>query len=63
MRKSAMERAFELARSGRFTVSRDIDRTLKAEGYNNVEIALLGLASVRKDLQRVCREALEAPGT
>jgi hypothetical protein len=61
MRKSAMERAFELARSGRFKVSRDIDRTLKAEGYNNVEIALLGLASVRKDLQRVCREALEAP--
>lgn len=63
MRKSAMERAFELARSGRFKVSRDIDRTLKAEGYNNVEIALLGLASVRKDLQRVCREALEGPGT
>ena len=61
MRQSAMERAFELARSGRFKVSRDIDRTLKAEGYNNVEIALLGLASVRKDLQRVCREALEGP--
>ena len=63
MRKSAMERAFELARSGRFKVSRDIDRTLKAEGYNNVEIALLGLASVRKDLQRVCRQALEGPCT
>jgi len=59
MRKSAMERAFELARSGRFKVSKDIDRTLKTEGYNNVEVALLSLGSVRKDLRRVCRDALD----
>lgn len=63
MRKSAMERAFELARSGRFKVSKDIDRTLKAEGYTNVEIALLGLGSVRKDLLRVCRDARGGPTT
>lgn len=61
MRKSATERAFELARSGRFRVSKDIDRTLKAEGYNNVEIALIGLGSVRKDLRRVCREGQGDP--
>lgn len=52
-----MERAFELARSGRFKVSKDIDRALKNEGYSNVEIAYLTLGSVRKDLLRVCREA------
>lgn len=57
MRKSAMERAFELARSGRFKVSKDIDRTLKREGYNNVEVAFLSLPSVRKDLLRTCRSA------
>lgn len=63
MRKSAMERAFELARSGRFKVGKDIDRTLKAEGYNNVEIAYLTLGSVRKDLLRACREAQANPTT
>lgn len=57
MRKSAIERAFELARSGQFKVGQDIDRTLKAEGYNNVEIAYLTLGSVRKDLMRACRDA------
>ncbi len=39
-----MERAFELARSGRFKVSKDIDRALKNEGYSNVEIAYLSHA-------------------
>lgn len=63
MRQSAMERAFELARSGRFKVSKDIDRALKNEGYSNVEIAYLTLGSVRKDLLRVCREAQARPAT
>jgi len=63
MRKSAMERAFDLARSGRFRVSKDIDRTLKTEGYTNVEIAMLSVGSVRKDLLRVCREARGGPTT
>lgn len=58
-----MERAFELARSGRFKVSKDIDRALKNEGYSNVEIAYLILGSVRKDLLRVCREAQARPAT
>lgn len=62
MHKTAMERAFELARSGRFKVSKDIDRTLKFEGYNNVEVAFLSLPSVRKDLLRTCRAALEPLG-
>ena len=63
MRKSAMERAFELARSGRFKIGRDIDRTLKVEGYSNGEIAYLTLGSVRKDLMRVCREAQSSLAT
>ena len=62
MRKSAMERAFELARSGRFKVSKDIDRTLKREGYNNVEVAFLSLPSVRKDILRTCRSAVKLLG-
>lgn len=57
MRKSAMERAFELARSGRFKSGRDIDRQLKTEGYDNVQIAFLALGSVRKDLLKACRAA------
>lgn len=57
MRKSAMERAFELASTGRFKSGRDIDKHLKSEGYDNVQIAFLALGSVRKDLLRTCREA------
>lgn len=57
MHKPAMERAFELANSGRFKASRDIDRALKSEGYNNVEVASLSLPSVRSDLLKACRTA------
>lgn len=62
MHKTAMERAFELARSGRFKVSKDIDRTLKSEGYNNVEVAFLTLPSVRRELLRTCRSAVKPLG-
>lgn len=60
---SAIERAFEHARSGKFTKARDIDRVMKQEGYTHAEIASLGLKSVRRDLLKACSSATACPAT
>ncbi|MGV9010709.1 hypothetical protein [Brevundimonas sp.] len=54
---SAMERAFELARSGRCRSVRDVKQALKKEGFGNVEIMELGVGSVPRDLRRACLAA------
>lgn len=57
MRSSVIERAFELARSGKFTTAKEIDHAIKREGYTHAEIATLGFRSLRRDLLKACREA------
>lgn len=57
MRSPVIERAFELARSGKFATAKEIDHAIKREGYTHAEIATLGFRSLRKDLLRTCREA------
>ena len=50
------ERAFELARSGHFNNQSEIARRLADEGFEAVGMHLGG-ASIRSDINRMCREA------
>jgi hypothetical protein len=54
--ETTLERAFALARSGRFASLDDIRRTLKREGYDQVESHLAG-PSIGRQLKELCREA------
>jgi hypothetical protein len=54
---SALERAFQLARSGRVAKFDDIKKQLKQEGYD--EKALDGGPSLRMQLRKLIREARE----
>jgi hypothetical protein len=55
-RPSLVERAFELAGSGRFSRTDDIARALLAEGYLDVR-AQLDSAVLRRQLNQLCRTA------
>ncbi len=55
-----IERAFELARSGRFKKVDEIQRALKREGYGRAEGHLSGRL-IRTQLRRACDEAAERP--
>ena len=48
MTKNPMERAYELARSGRFSSMTDLIRALKSEGFDQVE-AHIGGRGTRKE--------------
>lgn len=56
IRPTTIERAFELAQSGRYLKLQEIKRQLKAEGYADVDGQLYGL-SLRKQLERISGEA------
>lgn len=51
-----VERAYQLARSGRFTKIEHIRSRLISEGYEAVQ-QHLGGPTLRRDLTRLCREA------
>jgi hypothetical protein len=51
-----IERAYELARSGKFTGVREICEHLFAEGYRDLDLHFEG-AGLRADLARACRRA------
>ena len=53
---SALERAFQLARSGACTGLSDIRAALKSEGYAGVEGIMIGL-SLRRQLKQLCDSA------
>jgi hypothetical protein len=54
--QSIIERAFELARSGRCHNVAEVSAKLKQERYESVEAHLAG-PSIRKELRRICAEA------
>ena len=51
-----IERAFQLARSGRYPKVEPLIKALKAEGFMGVDAHLHG-SSLRKQLRDLCREA------
>jgi hypothetical protein len=57
MRVSVIERGFQLARTGSFATSRDIDKVLRQEGYTHADVASLTFPSVRRQLLKACQEA------
>jgi hypothetical protein len=57
---SALERAFQLARSGRAAKIGDLKKQLKQEGYD--ESAMDGGPSLRMQLRKLIREARERKG-
>jgi hypothetical protein len=54
MRPGLIQRAFELARSGRFTTITQIDAALRAEKYDAVPAQLSG-AGIRTELRAIMR--------
>lgn len=60
--KPLVERAFELARSGRFRQIEDIERVLSKEGYPKAS-PHWNSGTLRKQLREACRKAAEAPGS
>ncbi len=55
---TALERAFELARSGKFATSNDIRRCLSAEGYSHYQI---NGPSLLKQIRAVIETARDMP--
>jgi hypothetical protein len=51
-----MERAYELARSGRYSKVEDLSRTLRAEGFESVHSRIMGRGT-RMQLLKLMREA------
>ena len=54
--KPILHRAFELARSGRYTRVKELEKALAAEGYARADPQIHS-PSVRKQLRQLCREA------
>jgi hypothetical protein len=55
-----LERAFELARSGKCVDASEISRQLKREGFTQVD-EHLSAPSVRRQLRDLCKEANHRP--
>jgi hypothetical protein len=53
--KTPLERAFELARSGKYSSASDIRRALSAEGYSHVQIEGPTLMRQLRELMRAAR--------
>jgi len=60
--KPLVERAFELARSGRFKQVEDIERVLSKEGYPKAS-PHWNSGTLRKQLRDACRKASADPGS
>lgn len=56
-RRHAIDRAFELARTGAYAIASNIRSALSGEGYSAAQLELLRAPSLRRDLIRACREA------
>lgn len=62
VRLPLVERAFELAGSGQVPNVDQLVRTLKHEGYEQVEAHVASSPSLRRQLHDVCRNAWAAAG-
>lgn len=62
MHREVVEKAFELAKTGKYRGLKDIKAALRAQGYDQYEIpqALLG-PSLTRELQNACRAAQGLP--
>jgi hypothetical protein len=58
--QNPVERAFELAQSGRVQTLMDLTRALKAEGFESVEAHLAG-TGIRKQLRSILAEEAAKP--
>lgn len=58
---TTLERAFELARSGRFASVSDIRLALRRERFDQVEAHLAG-SSIARQLRALCQEARRGAG-
>jgi len=64
IQKPLIERAFELARTGRFTRQRELRDTLKKEGYTVSEItAHFAGRDLRKKIQALCQKQAGTDGS
>jgi hypothetical protein len=54
---TAIERAFQLAKSGRFASMRELEKVLKAEGYSSAQLEGPSLRDQLRELMRASREA------
>lgn len=58
---TTLERAYELAASGRYATVTDIKKALQAEGYSDIAGQLFG-PSISRALRKLCNEAkVETP--
>lgn len=57
LRQSVLERAFELANSGRFRLPSEVRAVLAAEGYPTSEVFLLEKGATWSRLRTVCGDA------
>jgi len=53
--KPILERAFELARSGRYARMKDLEKALTAEGYSRADPHMHS-PTVRMQLRRLCNQ-------
>jgi hypothetical protein len=53
-RPNLVERAYELAKSGKFATVDEVARQLKIEGYSGVVAHLDDHTSLRRDLKTLC---------
>lgn len=60
MTPSTIERAYELARTGRYATLAQLQRQLKADGCRAVE-ALLAPRSIRGHLEAICLASARQP--
>jgi hypothetical protein len=60
-RPPIIERAYELAASGRFSGVKEISARLVIEGYEQVDLHCEGRAALHAALLRICREAQGRP--
>jgi len=60
-RPSVLERAYDLARTGRYNGITPIANALLAEGYSRYDTLQMKTRSVRMELQKLCRRARSLP--
>lgn len=60
MTMSTVERAYALARSGKYSDVAELERRLKADGCHAVE-ALLAARSIRGHLKAICAATFKPP--
>ena len=57
LRLGIVERAYQIARSGRAKTLADVTALLKEEGYTGIAQQLVGVPVLRKELRDLCTSA------